>query len=466
MAKILITYYWPYKLPQGYSPTMCFYDGLRIAFEKNNHDVLEINLANFANYPKIDNITNNSILEINNDYLYEKINLYKPDLIISFNHCLTKKIYSITTCPIFIWDGDSPSSPWWYNTDLINSEIDRLFFAYTSIKNFNFFKKLWQIKDEKLFYTKLATSLEPEQLNFDKDICFIGSTAKSISLSITKYLIKIESSKIEKLEFIKIIKIAIRDGIFNPLIKDFLIGAEIKFEEFYWYISQFKRNGLLELLSEDFNLEIFGWTNLDQADKLYIYFDKTPVFSVKNNQEIYNSSKIALNINQPQVCNEESKYSWRVCDIMATNSCLVSSFCPALEEDFSKWVKIPQFSNKFEAYNICRKLLSDESWRKDVVENSKIAIKEGGFTFDDRVREIEQIFNLKKYEDFRKINYEFLLDLTPKEIQEEVPLSIKKSKFSIFKVTKKLIRIFYKINVERIVRFPLKLYKFLYKKNL
>ena len=192
------------------------------------------------------------------------------------------------------------------------------------------------------------------------------------------------------------------------------------------------------------------------------------ILSASENKDIYDRSKLSINLHfaHNSIDPNLSSYSWRVPDIMASNSCLVSTYCPALDQDFSKWVKIPQFSNKFEAYDVCRKLLSDESWRKDIVENSKIAIKEGGFTFDDRVREIEQIFNLKKYEDFPKINYEFLLDLTPKEIQEEVPLSIKKSKFSIFKVTKKLIRIFYKINIEKIVRFPLKLYKFLYKKNL
>jgi len=465
MAKILVTYYWPYKLPEGYSPTMCFYDGLRISFEKNNHDILEINLANFANDPKIDKITNNSILEVVSDYIYTKIGLFKPDLIISFNHCLTKKIYEITSCPIFIWDADTPLSSWWYNTDLIKSEIDRLFFAYTTKKNYIFFKNLWKIRDDKLFCTKLATSLDSKELNFDREICFIGSISKTISLSIKQYLIKIESNKIEKLEFIKIIKFALRNGIVNSLTSDFLKNAEIKFEEFFWYISQFKRNGLLELLSENFNLGIFGWTNLDQTDKLYIYFDKMPVFSVKNNQEIYNSSKISLNINQPQVCNEESKYSWRVCDIMATNSCLVSSYCPSLDWDFGKWVKTPQFSNNFEAYEVCRKLLSDESWRKDIVENSKIAIKEGGFTFDDRVKEIEQIFNLKKNEDSSRAKYEFLLDLEPKKSREEIPLSIKKFKFSIFKVSKKIIRILYKINIERIFKFPLKVYKFLYKKN-
>ena len=71
MSNVIISYNWPYKTKNGISPTMCFYDGLRIALEESNHDVLEINTANFCTNVEIDEISKNSILEINNNIFYE-----------------------------------------------------------------------------------------------------------------------------------------------------------------------------------------------------------------------------------------------------------------------------------------------------------------------------------------------------------------------------------------------------------
>ena len=94
---------------------------------------------------------------------------------------------------------------------------------------------------------------------------------------------------------------------------------------------------------------------------------------------------------------------------MATNSCLVSTFCPALDQDFGKWVKIPQFSNRHEAYDICKKLLAEENLRKDIVEASQLAIKEGKFTFEERAKEIVEIFNLKPVQ--KEPHFDFLINV-------------------------------------------------------
>jgi hypothetical protein len=102
---------------------------------------------------------------------------------------------------------------------------------------------------------------------------------------------------------------------------------------------------------------------------------------------------------------------------MATNSCLVSTFCPALDQDFGKWVKIPQFSNRHEAYDLCKKLLAEENLRKDTVEASQLAIKEGKFTFAERAKEIAEIFNLKPVQ--KEPHFDFLVN-TDKNKEESI----------------------------------------------
>jgi hypothetical protein len=106
---------------------------------------------------------------------------------------------------------------------------------------------------------------------------------------------------------------------------------------------------------------------------------------------------------------------------MRTNACLVSVNCNAIKEDFGKWVNIPMFSNRHEAYDICKKLLNDEPWRKSIVTGSQLAIKEGGFTFFDRIKEMEEIFNLKSTKN-RKGNCDFLLPKIDSEfIEPSIP---------------------------------------------
>ena len=233
---------------------------------------------------------------------------------------------------------------------------------------------------------------------------------------------------------------------------------KISYVSFFHYISYLNRVKVLENIC-DLGLvlfsKIYGMKNIAKLGNLIFSINEiNDILSASENKDIYDRSKLSINLHfaHNSIDPNLSSYSWRVPDIMASNSCLVSTYCPALDQDFSKWVKIPQFSNKFEAYDLCRKLLSDESWRKDVVENSKIAIKEGGFTFDDRVMEIEQIFNLKRNEKEDNLKFEFI-------ISKESNGFIKKYKKRIIKIIKKIFRIIYQINLERMVRMPIKLYK-------
>ena len=144
---------------------------------------------------------------------------------------------------------------------------------------------------------------------------------------------------------------------------------------------------------------------------------------------------------------------------MATNACIISTECPALDQDFGKWVKIPQFSNKHEAYDLSKKLLLENNLRKDIVAGSQLAIKEGNFTFYHRVKEIEEVFNLKPNEKKQELKYfysvEFSKDATQKVLENPY-----------LKIKKKVLRLIYKLNIERIVNFPKKLIKIVKKLGL
>ncbi len=414
MSNIILSYNWPYKTKNNISPTMCYYDGLRIAFQNSGHNIMEINNANFfhGNWSgSNDPVYIGSIMDYESDIINQKVKTFNPDLIIAFNHCITKKMYEITNCPIFIIEGDSPLSNFWFNKDLMLKNLDRVIFSYNAHFHLDFYKKIFKISQAKCHHLKLATSCYKKDVAFKRDICFVGSIhGHCYDNELKNYIQQSKNNDIIKNKLIKIVKEALKNDLYyikEDLEKDF---PKLSFETLFFYIAEIRRKNTLDLLMNDFDLEIFGWTGLDYYDPLYLYFNSDPVYSSEHNSNIYNSSKISISITQPQSNSSIEGYSWRVCDTMATNACFLGSYSKSIELDFGKWVDLPMFNNAYECYSLCKKLLAEENLRKDIVAGSQLAIKEGKFTFYDRVKEIEQIFNLKKSDAKSKISYEFLIN--------------------------------------------------------
>lgn len=176
-----------------------------------------------------------------------------------------------------------------------------------------------------------------------------------------------------------------------------------------------------------------------------------PCTDIKDVCNIYNSSKISINLSTANANKgNKSSFSWRVCDVMATNSCLVSNISSGLDRHFDKWVKIPQFSTKQEAYDLVQKLLENENFRKDIVAESQLAIKEGGFTFSHRVQELESLFNLKSNENNNEYEFfvhpKFKIDSNIKsksrELRKKIKMNIKmlRNKFNIAASMKMIVK--------------------------
>ena len=118
------------------------------------------------------------------------------------------------------------------------------------------------------------------------------------------------------------------------------------------------------------------------------YRNKT-VYSLKHNEDIYNSSKIGININHLQAI---EGFSWRVCDILASNACLVTEYRPTIEQYFPN-VGILTFTSPFEARQQCLKLLANENLRQDIIEKSHEII-EKKFRFNNFLEKFENFLGI------------------------------------------------------------------------
>ena len=144
----------------------------------------------------------------------------------------------------------------------------------------------------------------------------------------------------------------------------------------------------------DLGLELHG-TYWDQENIRYfpllaLSYNKKEIFSLEENQELYNSAKIGFNVSHIQAV---SGVSWRVCDIMASNAYIVTEEKESFRQLFPG-LKIPTYTSKYEARILCQKLLDSEEERLEIVSECNKIIEEN-FRF---------VHILEKLESFMKMN--------------------------------------------------------------
>jgi len=471
MAKICIFFHLPYNTKKF----AAYYDQL-IGSLKKNHKLLIINFIDI-NYQ--------------DEFCNQKIKDFNPDLIISFNHAINEYIYNNTNCFVLVVEADLYPNGF-FKIDLMSKYSEKIYIATANNNLRNRIKKLINfLDDNKFIILKNSTSFldyESKHKIQDINISFIGTILGIENNKFVNFLTKNINNR-ENLDYAKNLITKAKYNI-HQIAKDEFNFFNTEYSDLFNYISYLNRIKPLESIA-DLGLVIYGKAhNLNNIasseDLIFCINELSDILSAIENKEIYDRSKLSINLHFAHNSSDPnlSSYSWRVTDIMASNSCLVSTFCPALDQDFGKWVKIPQFSNKNEAYEVCKKLLLDDAWRIDVVEGSKIAIRDGGFTFNDRLLELEKFFNLKRNDPNFLDNYNFFIN---KKISDEVCKKLllddawridvaegsKNYKAKLFKIFQKkfkrlfknIVRIVIKLNIERIIKLPLKLIKIIHGKS-
>lgn len=395
MAKVLLSLS-NSLLHEGKFRICCFYEQIISELSKYGNDVLVFNpcLFNQGNFMSSNQLKPN----ISETDLRDKIKHFNPDLILSFNNANYSKILEITNCPIVVWNADLPYL--WNQCDLIKRNVDRYtFFSFSdSLVIFENMKQSFGFKDTQCHFVRNATTIQAENIPQTINISFIGTyfgIEQTFCNIIKKYTFNQKLNDVSR---------AIYE---NPFVsKDILLETLQDEKKLYHdfkkiredsYISFFSNEKRIQTLLNisDLGLHFFGtkdWINLvDILPSLVLSFDPKCVYTAKDNQKIYNSSKISISINH---CQAHDGIPWRVPDVMASNACLLSTRNNFINRHLAKHVKIPTFSNSFEARDLCKKLLKDATWRNDIVLASHKIIDQD-WRWPHRFRQIEQIFNLK-----------------------------------------------------------------------
>ena len=172
-----------------------------------------------------------------------------------------------------------------------------------------------------------------------------------------------------------------------------LVARHLNLPQLLMMLSGEKRLRVLSTVA-DLGLELYGTENWQDTyyydSKINMSHIRKRVYSIEHNQDIYNRSKIGINVSHLQAT---SGFPWRVMDIMASNVCLVTDYHTDFDRLFGN-IPIPTYNSSGEAYEVCRKLLNDENRRKDIVMQCQQVV-------DSRYRFKHLLVKLEEYSGVR-----------------------------------------------------------------
>lgn len=385
MARVLLSYF------SDYGEAM--YDAICSILRQNGNDIFRFNI----NCSHVDRTWWGGECKINDKNLLEQIKTFSPEIIFNFNHSLPINAYEelSDSCKIYIIDADNPETFW--NKDWLTRNSDRYIFlglqSYSKTMYEKFLGKSLEDNVNYVFFPP-ATIVKNEKLEQDKNISFIGSNFYPLGVPqeenfYSKDAIKLYDAFKQDYYFA-------RDDIKN-ISNNYeqlqSIYAKIK----SYYVGQ-DRLKYMQVLT-DLGFTFYGvryWNRIAFYDfDLAKCFDPTPKTSIEDNQWVYNTSKISINISHPQA---KSSFSWRVMDIMASNACLLMEDKPDWRELFEKYLSKETleaiiYTDRYDMREKAIRLLTDENLRARCVSDLNTAIEKNG-RWEQRFAILEKISNI------------------------------------------------------------------------
>lgn len=303
-----------------------------------------------------------------------KIEDFNPDVCFLFNNCFFP-IHHFLDCPIVIYEVDSPR--YYSNKSDIIKNPDRFCYFIKQSTSAPILIEEYGISDKNIYYIPLFSEVKSDnKIEQTTNICFIGSLFYNAENNVYGRFIREKPTRLEREQFGKIIEslkvnpFVTKDVVCEKYhIDSELVRKYMKFGQLLLDISAEKRIHILSNVTE-LGLNIYGdklWRDCYYLDSQlnYSYKDEV-VYSLEHNQKIYNQSRIGLSVSHVQAV---AGYPWRILDIMASNSCLVSDFHEDLYEDFPELKDIiPLYDNPVQVYNVCKDLLDNEDKRLRIVK--------------------------------------------------------------------------------------------------
>jgi len=386
MTNILISYY------SDYGEAM--YDALTNILLDNGNSVFRLNINN----PSVSITSWGGNSNINNEELLNQIKDFNPSVILNFNNCLPQNCYDIIdlNCKICAIDADAPEVAFW-NKNALLENTSRIFFLGLQSYSKIMYERYLSIKltNQNYLYFPPATVVKNEKLTQDKNISFIGSNFYPQEIPQYNDFYSVKGLKLYD---------ALKDNYFFTLDEARELCHEIDniegVHEYIrgFYVGQERLKYMQQLVDLGFTFYgIRGWDKIAYYDfELAKCYDPTPKITIEENQWVYNTSKLSINISHPLA---KSSFSWRVMDIMASNSCLLTEDKPDWRELFGQYLNQETldsiiYTDRFDMRDKAKRLLADEQLRQRCVNDLNQAIEKNG-RWIIRLKSLEKFLNIQ-----------------------------------------------------------------------
>lgn len=367
MARIIISHQTP-VYHEGQYQAPAFYEGLIESLRENGNDVLHLVSNDYLFYAW--NGTNKPYKAAIKDDLHQKIKDFRPDLIIAFNNSIIEGVEDIVSCPIILWDADSIA--FFNDKDTIKKNSDRYLYLAVSDHGINEYINQFSAPQNRILKMRFATAIKAKPLEQDYNISFIGTNFK-IHRSIQSFFI---SSPEKARELVHFSNTHTLDELKTYLSESGLDSLGIAPEHVRNIVAGQMRMQTLSAVAP-LGIELFGdinWYKIyDFSLPSFMGFNPHLVYTLDQNETIYNRSKISISISHSQ---NVTAYPWRVTDIMASNAVLVSDKKMDIVRDFGDKVNLQLYETPYEAYALCQRLLNEPNLRKDITLASQEIIDE------------------------------------------------------------------------------------------
>lgn len=323
---------------------------------------------------------------------------FDPELCIFFNNNFWD-ISRVVECPIVIYDVDSPIE--YQLIDNLKENPQRYHFVVNQTASFDLLHEMFGISEKQCTYIPFFTEVRADPLaETERNIAFVGANWIWKGQNFYTQFIRANPTKEDRLAAQQVIAYFTKFP-FKPAHEIYqelglhphwrLNLGDLRRASFE--ISGYRRLQYLSAVA-DLGLEIRGNSNwtidaINYFPEVLSCFNADPLWTLAGNQDFYNSSRIALSTKHIQA---QNGFSFRVCDILASNACLVSE----KTEDLSKLfpgVGIPEFETPAEAREKCVMLLNNESMRQDIVAAAHEVIDKR-FRFANVLEKLEQFLEM------------------------------------------------------------------------
>lgn len=410
MAKILLTFFNGVNDPLNDNAMPAFYESFISELSKLGHTLLVYHHRRFIqDWEEIDS------------NIEDEIQNFSPDFAIVFNN-LFYNLASKFDFPIILYLVDSIL--FLGNLDEVLINPNRYFFVSSQSEDLEYLKN-HNVNESNLLLLPFFTLFKNETIEKLQNIVYIGTrfNLEDTSTHVTEWnkFTRTNPCDMSKQIYCNLVEYVLT----NPFCS--LDELCERFGNKYFDIREISLKGLIENLSSskritmlssisDLGLTIYGNTgwSYHNSDEwhLPLCYDSRKVYSLEQQQRVYNTSKIAPNINHVQAI---SGFSWRVHDIMATDACLVSEYKPSLENILKK-VPIPTFSNPYDAREKVKYLLNNENYRKDIVHLSNEYI-EKNCRFNNILEGLESLLGIDLHNSNERFFTENIYQLDKRKIE-------------------------------------------------